>query len=98
VGRVFFGGADLAPHRTVGSIVILVSVASLAASALAGRKRTRPMVALGLFTLLFLQPVLAFAFRSIPAVAALHAVNGLFAFLVALAIERRPPGLLTPKS
>lgn len=88
-GLVVFGVTTFEPHRVVGSLLILAGLQSLSAAAIAQRPHADWKLALWLFLLLFLQPALAFAPRtSLPALAALHAVNGLFAFALALAIAR----------
>jgi hypothetical protein len=90
IGLVMFGVTGLGAHRVLGSVLLAAALLSLLAALAAGRSHARPLAALGLFSLLLLQPALAFGLRqAAPAFAALHAVNGLLALALAVSIELR---------
>ncbi len=87
IGLVMFGVTGMGIHRTTGSFLLLAGLVSSLAAVIAGQGRAR---ALALFVLLLLQPALALGFRgTAPAVAALHAVNGLLILALAVYSERR---------
>jgi hypothetical protein len=88
VGLVMFGVNGMDAHRLVGSILIVTGLFSWLFAQAAGRAHARPAAAFILFTLLFLQPALAFGLRRVaPAAAALHALNGLAIIALAVWIE-----------
>ncbi len=99
VGLIMFGVTGLDAHRVLGSLLLLAGLLSLLAALVAGRSHARPLAALGLFALLLLQPALAFGLRrTLPAFAALHAVNGLLVLALAVAIEMRRGARARPQA
>ncbi len=93
-GAMLFGAVTITPHRTAGFLLLAFGLLSLAFAGVAGPARAAPGLASIVFVLLALQPVFATALRNVaPAIAGLHAVNGLAIIAVALLIERRARGM-----
>lgn len=91
-GAVLFGVMSFTPHRAVGLALLLLGLVSAILASVAGRERAHPWLAWGVFALLFLQPILATGLKTVaPAVAALHAVNGLAILALSLLIVQRSP-------
>jgi hypothetical protein len=89
-GAVLFGVASFTPHRVVGQALLLLGLLSAILASIAGRDRAQRGLAWIVFALLFLQPILATGLKTAaPAVAALHAVNGLGILGVSLLIVWR---------
>lgn len=96
VAQVFFagwmlfgqeGGADL--HRTTGWILHTVSYTFVLIPALARAGRKTIVLGLVLAVITFVQPLLPEARGASPLIAALHPVNALFIFTLALILTRR---------
>lgn len=89
-GLAIFGAAGLEWHRAGGWLAQLLSLVTLVLL-LVGRLPFRvSRLAILLFVLTVLQPVLAFAFRAtLPGVSALHPVNGLAILAACLLLDRR---------
>jgi hypothetical protein len=88
-GAVLFGVASIMPHRAGGFLLLLLSLLSLVTGLIAGRGRAERGLAGILLLFLVLQPVFVAIKATVPAVAALHAVNGLAILAVAILIELR---------
>lgn len=88
-GAVLFGVASIMPHRAGGFLLLLLALLSLTFGLIAGRNRAERALAGILLGLLALQPVFVGLKLALPAVAALHAVNGLAILAMAALIESR---------
>ena len=85
-----FASSAFDPHRAVGDALVLISFALLV---LAIVNRDQIRLALVLFVLLLIQFALASAGDSVPALGALHPVNGLLIIGVAHFLARGPAGM-----
>lgn len=88
VGLGLFASLGFKPHAMFGWAIVLAGVLSSIAAALAGRRQARPLLALGLTSLILLQPVLVYLpRRSLSFVSALHAVNAVAILSMAVRVE-----------
>ena len=89
-GLALFGAASFVPHALLG-YGLVVGALTLAALTMAARFPRRTVaLALSLIPLTFLQPVLVLVLRaSAPPLAALHTLNALLIFALALLIAQR---------
>ncbi len=84
------GSSDFGPHRDFGySIVGLAALAVLVTAIIARAGRRAILISLGLLALYIVQTELPYAKASIPAIAALHPVNALVLFALAVWYARR---------
>jgi hypothetical protein len=81
------GGRDL--HLATGYILGFVGFVFLLIPALARAGRTTIIIGMVLAVITYFQPVLTFARDSAPPIAALHPVNALLIFTLALLLTRR---------
>lgn len=89
-GLAVFGAASFVSHARVGWLAQLASLLTVVMLAAARVPFRVTRLALLLFALTLLQPVLAFAVRaSAPALSALHPVNGIAIIVVCALLERR---------
>ena len=89
-GLALFGAASFVPHALLG-YGLVVGAVTLTALTLAARFPRRTVIlATSLIPLTMLQPVLALVLReSAPALAALHTLNALLIFSLALVVAQR---------
>jgi len=86
-------GQPFTIHAVLGWVLMPVALLSLLAAALAYGLSRRTMWAAVLLLVLALQPVFVFVLSAVSiALAALHPVNGLAAFCIALFLQRRGTG------
>src|SRR5262245_41853299 len=89
-GLAVFGAASFSMHQRAGWLVQLMSLFTLLLLLVSRVPIRVSGLALLLFTLTMLQPVLAFPVReSAPALAALHPVNGLAILALCMFLDRR---------
>jgi hypothetical protein len=86
------GGMDL--HLTTGYILGFVGFLFLVIPALARAGRNTIILGIVLAVITYFQPFLTFARDSAPVVAALHPVNALLIFTLALLLTRRALGFV----
>lgn len=85
---MFETSAGFAPHRDLGYTLGLVPLLLLILGFVGGMGRRVALMALLIFALLIIQSVLVVARTTMPAVAALHPVNGFLILLIALMLAR----------
>lgn len=73
-------------HRDVGYTLSLFTVVLLVLGLLGGMGRRAALLAIGIFVLLILQSVFVVMRSSMPAIAALHPVNGFLILLAAVVL------------
>ena len=89
-GLALFGAASFVPHALLG-YGLVIGAATLTVLTIAARFPRRTVaLATGLIPLTVLQPVLALVLRpAAPALAALHTLNALLIFVLALVVAQR---------
>jgi len=88
-GLAVFGAASFALHQRIGWLVQVASLVTLLLLTVARVPFRVSRLAILLFVLAVLQPVLAFAPRaSLPELSALHPVNGLAILAACIFLER----------
>ena len=87
-GMGLFGATDMSLHREFGYLISLVPLLMTVVAAV-GRTGRLTLLSAGLMVLAFVQTSLPYARDDIPVIAALHPVNALLLFWLALTIARR---------
>jgi hypothetical protein len=85
---MFETSAGFAPHRDLGYTLGLVPLLLLILGFVGGMGRRVALMAVLIFALVIIQSVLVVARTTMPAVAALHPVNGFLILLIALMLAR----------
>ena len=89
-GLALFGAASFVPHALLGYGLVVGALTLSALTVAAGFPRRTVAIATSLVPLTLLQPVLALVLRpAAPALAALHTLNALLIFSLALAVAQR---------
>jgi uncharacterized membrane protein (DUF441 family) len=83
---VFEAETMFATHRDVGYTLSLFTVVLLVLGLLGGMGRRAALLAIGIFVLFILQSVFVIMRSSMPAIAALHPVNGFLILLAAILV------------
>jgi Family of unknown function (DUF6220) len=91
-GMGLFRATDMSLHRDFGYTISLVPVLMTLAAAV-GRAGRLTLLSAGLLVLAFVQTSLPLARDDVPVLAALHPVNALLLFWLALTIARRATAL-----
>jgi hypothetical protein len=96
-GLALFGAASFVPHALLGYGLVLGAVTLTALTMAARFPRRTVALAICLIPLTLLQPVLALVPRaSAPALAALHTLNALLIFSVAVFVAQRTRSVAGP--
>ena len=88
-GLALFGAASFVPHALLGYGLVIGAVTLTVLTIAARFPRRTVALAAGLIALTVLQPVLALVLRPAPALAALHTLNALLIFSLALVVAQR---------
>lgn len=89
-GLALFGAASFVPHALLGYGLVVGAVTLTALTVAARFPRRTVVLATSLIPLTLLQPVLVLVLRSAaPALAALHTLNALLIFSLALGVAQR---------
>ena len=85
---VFAGSSNFATHRDFGYLLELLPVLLVLAAAVGRLGRRQIVVPAVIFGLFILQSILILPRESVPAIAALHPVNGFLIALLAVSVAR----------